>query len=79
MITPKKIEELLSSNLEGAQVEVLDPMNDGVHLSAVIVSKAFEGQTRVAQHRMVNEILKPYFDDGSLHALQFKTLTPQKS
>lgn len=79
MITPTQIKQILEENIEGCTAQVLDPMNDGVHLSATIVSASFEGQNRVAQHRAVNAILKAYFDDGSLHALQFKTLTPAQA
>lgn len=79
MITPNEIEKMISDNLSGAQVKVMDPMNDGVHLSAIIVSSEFDGKNRVQQHRMVNAILKENFNDGSLHALQFKTLTPEQA
>ena len=45
------------------------------HFRVEIVSSAFEGLSRVARHRLVNESLKDEFDAG-LHALQVFALTP---
>lgn len=41
----------------------------GTHLRVEIVSAQFEGLSRVARHRRVQELLKAEFDSG-LHALQ---------
>ena len=45
------------------------------HFRVEIVSKAFEGKTRVARQRLVYAALKNELDAG-LHALAMETLTP---
>ena len=45
----------------------------GTHLRIEISSPQLEGKSRVQQHRMVNELLKPEFESG-LHALQIKVI-----
>jgi len=45
------------------------------HFRVEIVSSAFEGLSRVARHRLVNEALKDEFAAG-LHALQVFAWTP---
>ena len=74
MKTIQEIQTLIEQAIPDCSAKVMDPMNDGVHLSAEITSASFNDKSRVEQHRMVNAALKPYFDDGSLHALQFKTV-----
>jgi BolA protein len=39
------------------------------------VSEAFSGKSRVARHRLVNEVLKGAFDKG-LHALAIQAKAP---
>lgn len=78
MKTVEQIQKIIEQALPESHVKVIDPMNDGVHLSAEIQSPAFNDKSRVEQHRMVNNALKEYFDDGSLHALQFKTIKMEK-
>jgi BolA protein len=45
------------------------------HFRLDIVAEAFAGRTRVDRHRLVNEALKPVFDEG-LHALAVKARAP---
>jgi stress-induced morphogen len=47
------------------------------HFNLVIESSAFEGKSRVQQHRMVYELLGEEFAQG-LHALALKTSPPKK-
>lgn len=44
------------------------------HFRVLIVSDAFEGLTRVARQRLVNDILRDELQ-GPVHALAMKTLT----
>ena len=78
MMTPEEIQQMISNAMPNADVKILDPMNDGVHLSAVIVSTEFEGQNRIARHRMVYAALGDAFS-GPIHALQMSTLTPAEA
>ena len=63
--------------MPNATVYVLDPMNDGQHLQAIVVSPAFEGMMLVKQHQMVMKPLKEALAQA-VHALGLKTFTPQK-
>jgi acid stress-induced BolA-like protein IbaG/YrbA len=71
-VSPKTIKELIETSLPGALVAVDDPMNDGNHLQATVVSELFEGKSLLAQHKMVYEPLKLALQ-ADLHALQLKT------
>ena len=77
MMTPDEIQTTIQQAMPNADVKILDPMNDGVHLSAVIVSEDFEGQSRIKRHRMVYSALGDAFS-GPIHALQMTTLTPSE-
>ena len=73
----KQIEEIILGALPNAQVMVRDPMNDGAHLEATVISEFFVGMSLVNQHRQVMKSLKDKFT-GDLHALALKTFTPEK-
>lgn len=73
----KKIEQAILSALPDATVKVSDPMNDGAHLEATVVSESFVGMPLVDQHRQVMQSLKAEFA-GDLHALKLKTRTPDE-
>ena len=48
------------------------------HFRLLIVSKSFEGLTRVARQRLVNTALRDELN-GPIHALAMKTLTPDEA
>jgi stress-induced morphogen len=66
------IEVLLREAFPDADIELVDTVGDGDHWKAVIVSSAFAGKTRVAQHQMVYAALKGRMG-GVLHALALET------
>lgn len=45
------------------------------HLRVIIVSPAFEGQTRIARHRTINALLAEQLA-GPVHALAIEAVTP---
>ncbi|MDO8978484.1 MAG: BolA family protein [Afipia sp.] len=45
------------------------------HFRVYIVSKAFEGKSRIDRHRMINSLLAPELS-GSVHALAIKAHAP---
>lgn len=49
------------------------------HYQAVIVSPAFTNKKMIEQHRMVMALVKAEVDSGEVHALTFKTYTPEES
>ncbi len=76
---PIDIETLRSLIVKGipdAQVRIEDLRGDGDHYAAYIVSPAFEGKSRVQQHRMVFAALEGTMGT-KLHALAIQTSVPQ--
>jgi len=70
-----EIEKLIREALPDARVEIRDLAGDGDHYAAMVVSSAFVGKTRVAQHKMVYDALKGRMG-GELHALALQTAAP---
>ncbi|HAR67698.1 MAG TPA: BolA family transcriptional regulator [Lentisphaeria bacterium] len=71
------IQTIIAQALPDAHIEVEDPMNDGAHLQATVVSESFVGKSRLQQQRLVMAALKEAFSE-SLHALALKTYTPEE-
>ncbi len=75
MMHPEKIIELIRAGLDCAHLQ-LD--GDGQHFEAIIVSGEFAGKNRVQRQQRVYQTLKAQLDSGELHAISFKTLTPEE-
>jgi acid stress-induced BolA-like protein IbaG/YrbA len=75
MMHPNKIKEII---LAGMPCDHLELDGDGHHFEALVVSTEFVGKSRVQRQQRVNQVLKTWFDSGELHALSFKTLTPEE-
>jgi stress-induced morphogen len=56
----------------GARIEVTDLTGTQDHLQAVVVTPAFDGKSRVEQHKMVYAALGELMD-GPIHALALTT------
>ena len=69
-----EIEQLIKASLPDAQVEIIDLAGDNNHFSAHVISSAFEGKSRIQQHKMVYDSLKGKMGN-ELHALMLKTRT----
>ena len=70
-----EIEQLIKQGIVDAQVTIEDLRGDGDHYSALVVSAAFEGKSRVQQHQMVYQALEGRMG-GQLHALALQTAVP---
>lgn len=70
------IEHLIRAALPDAAVTITDLAGDGDHYAAHVVSAAFAGKTRVAQHKLVFEALGGRMG-GELHALALTTAAPK--
>lgn len=70
------IEHLIKAALPDAEVTITDLAGDGDHYAAHVVSSAFAGKTRVAQHKLVFEALGGRMG-GELHALALTTAAPK--
>jgi stress-induced morphogen len=72
---PGEIERLIKDALPDAEVTIEDLAGDGDHYAALVVSPAFAGKSRVAQHQMVYGALQGRMG-GELHALALRTSAP---
>jgi len=71
-----EIEKLIRDALPDAEVKIEDLAGDGDHYSAVVITPAFAGKTRVQQHKMVYDALQGRMG-GELHALALQTSAPK--
>ncbi|MCJ8506724.1 BolA family transcriptional regulator [Rhizobium lemnae] len=82
-----RIEAVLTQNLTPQRLEVIDESHHHAghqpditgtgetHMRVRVISDRFTGMTRLARHRLVNELLKPELDAG-LHALAVEPAAP---
>ncbi len=75
-MTLAEIQQRIEQTVPNATVYVLDPMQDGQHLQALVISPAFEGMPVFKQQQMVMTGIKDIFQ--IVHALGLKTFTPAK-
>jgi acid stress-induced BolA-like protein IbaG/YrbA len=72
-MTEQELAALIAAGLDCSHIEV---SGDGRHWNAVIVSAAFEGQSRIRRHQQVYATLGQRMHTDEVHALSMKTLTP---
>jgi stress-induced morphogen len=75
-MTASEIDRLIRGELPDAAITITDLAGDGDHYAAHVVSAAFAGKSRVAQHKLVYEALGGRMG-GALHALQLTTGVPK--
>jgi stress-induced morphogen len=73
MPTADELKHRIEKAIPGAEAEVQSA--DEVHFSARVRADAFEGLSRIAQHRMVYDVFDGELG-GSIHALSLKTEVP---
>ena len=71
-----QIKQRIETALPDTIAYVIDPMDDGAHLQAYVVSPAFEGMPVFKQQHMVMGAVKDIFQ--TVHALGLKTFTPAR-
>jgi stress-induced morphogen len=69
------LEAMIKAALPDAAVTIRDLAGDGDHYEAEVISAAFAGLSRIAQHRLVYDALQGNMG-GTLHALALKTRAP---
>ena len=72
--TPELIHGYIKNGLDCTH---LDVEGDGQHFTAVIVSPAFAGKSRIQRHQIVYGALGDRMRE-EIHALSMKTLTPDE-
>ena len=70
MPSAQEVKSRIEAGIPGAEADVQTA--DEVHFSATVRAQAFEGLTRVQQHRLVMDIFDGELG-GSIHALALKT------
>ena len=73
-MSKKEIETLIKQSIPDASITIEDLRGDGNHYSAIIISKSFEGKSKIIQHKMVYDSLQGKMGN-ELHALMLKTKT----
>ncbi|HEY1711448.1 MAG TPA: BolA/IbaG family iron-sulfur metabolism protein [Solirubrobacteraceae bacterium] len=71
--TPAELKERIEAGIPGAAAEVT---GDGHHFNAVVSAAAFNGLTRIAQHRLVYDVFGAEVGDR-IHALSIQTKTAE--
>ena len=68
----KEIESMIKEALPDAIIDIQDLAGDGNHYSATITYSAFNGKSKIEQHKMIYNSLKGKMGN-ELHALALKT------
>jgi len=68
-----EVKTRIEAAIPGAQADV--DSADEVHFSAIVRATAFDGLSRVQQHRLVMDVFSAELG-GSIHALALKTEVP---
>ena len=69
--TPEEIKQRIEAGIPGATAEV---SGDGHHFNAVVTAQAFQGLSRIAQHRLIYDVFGAEVGDR-IHALSIQTKT----
>ncbi|MFB6219061.1 MAG: BolA family protein [Halobacteriaceae archaeon] len=77
---PEAVAELIEANLDDARAEVARARgeHDDDHLTATVVSAAFEDVPLVDRHQMVYDALEGHMTTD-IHALELSTYTPAEA
>lgn len=73
---PQVLAELLRERMPGFDIEV---SGDGRHFELIIVGQKFEGLRTLKRQQLVYAALKQEIADGTVHAVQMRTLTPTEA
>ena len=71
-MTKNELIFLIKESLPDATITIDDLKGDGNHYSATVISKSFQGKSRIEQHKIVYDSLKGKMGN-QLHALMLKT------
>lgn len=68
-----EIKSLIENGLDGVEARVT---GDGSHYEAIVIGECFDGQSMVAQQKMVYATLNEHITSGAIHAITIKAYTP---
>jgi len=75
MPSAQELKQRIEAAIPGATAEVEDYTGGGDHFRATVTAAAFEGLSRLAQHRLVYDVFGAEIG-GPIHALALQTRTP---
>jgi acid stress-induced BolA-like protein IbaG/YrbA len=67
-----EIKALIENGLADVEVTVT---GDGSHYEAIVIGECFDGQSMVAQQKMVYATLNEHITSGAIHAITIKAYT----
>ena len=73
-LSKEDLEKHIKESIPDSTVIIEDLRGDGDHYNATVISKSFEGKTKIEQHKMVYDSLNGKMGN-ELHALMLKTKT----
>ena len=73
-LSKEDLEKYIKESIPDSTVIIEDLKGDGDHYNATVISKSFEGKTKIEQHKMVYDSLNGKMGN-ELHALMLKTKT----
>lgn len=77
MFDELSITRIILEGLPGCEVDVRDMTGTRDHFEIEVVSQTFEGLSLIERHRVLHRLLEGPMR-GEIHAVKFKTLTPQQ-
>lgn len=77
-MTAEEVASFVRNGFPGSRVRVEDMTGTGDHFEIFVTSPEFRGKTLMDQHRMVQKSIQSALDDGSIHAVRIKTLSPEQ-
>ncbi len=71
-----EVKALLAAEFPEAEV---DASTDGYHFEVAVITDQFEGLNAVKRQQAVYKALNAQIQDGSIHAVKIKALTPAEA
>jgi len=78
-MTPDQMKSRLETAYPGAAIVVVDLTGTEDHWQVVITSEAFQGLSRIQQHKHVMDVFKDELKTGEVHALTIQTKLPAQA
>jgi stress-induced morphogen len=72
-VSKDRIQTLLETAFPDAQEVLVIDRGGGDHFEVRVTAPAFEGLTRIQQHKLVYDALDEPWKDGSIHELRINT------
>ena len=73
MMGPDELKRRIEDGIPGSRATV---EGADAHFGAVVIAAAFEGKSRIEQHRMIYALFRDEMASQEIHALSLKTCTP---